>query len=348
MSYYSSFLTHFNEDGCSNLYAWIRDIVPAFVCDVPKVYFTDPSGEIFQVNDIIVAANIKSIRKAWGLARGIGQSSLLYSRVHNELIIRPGLVHAHGDLHGQATDGIVQTYFNNDFDTYEPRLLGTTECFISHFFGIESYLYHYGVSVISPQLACLITEYMKLINTIIHRVENSYGSITSIDGLDMGDEPLLDIVQARINKDWDISRRILAPGGSKLGEVDISLTDTDKMLVPLEDAICAEAQIPREILFRNKVATQFELERLATWAKPQFKTIVAPVLWKILTEQGFDVVKIVPPSYRDTSYEASVENMEVDSEYKRSATVKNYAAADAIKMGKDAPGGTGTNMGRQL
>jgi hypothetical protein len=346
MSYsHSSFLTHFNEDGCTNLYAWIRDIVPTFVCDVPEVYSADPSGEIYRINDIIVSANVRGIRKAWGLARGIGESSLFYNRMQNEIIIRPGLVHEHGALHGQVTDGLVQTYFNNDFQTYEPLLIDTSECMISHFYGIESYLYAIGYSVISPQLACLITEYQKLINTIIHRVENSYGSITSIDGLDMGDEPLLDSVQSRINKDWDTSRRILAPGGSKLGEVDISLTDTDKMLVPLEDAICAEAQIPRELIFRNKVATQFELDRLATWAKREFRVIVAPALWSLLNQQGFDVAKIVPPSYRDTAYDASVENMQVDSEYKRSATEKNYASTQAIKLGKDAPG---TNMGRQL
>jgi hypothetical protein len=339
----SPLLLHFNEDGCTNLYQWVRDIPPAFICDVPKAYHRQYDGSIVPVSDLIVSSNIIGIRRAWGLARGLGESTLSYSYPDNNLIIRPGIIGKRPKICGQVAAGLVQTHWNND----EPAVqyCGDFEDKVAHFYGIQSYIIDRGHSIFTAQLICLINSYMKQIYTIIHRVENSYGTITALEGLDMGDEPLLDIVQEKINSDWDKSRRILAPGGSKVGEVDISLTDTDKMLIPLEDAISTESQVPRELLFPNKTASQFELEKLAVWAKKEFMLTVAPALWKILLAQGYDVVEICPPSYRDSHYEATVKNVIADTVYKQSAAAKNDASAEAIKLGKDAPG---TNMGRQL
>jgi hypothetical protein len=339
---YTSSLLHFNEDGCTNLYQWVRDIVPAFVCDVPTVYH-HYNGSTQKVSDLVISANIVGIKRAWGLARGLGEATLSYNWCENKLVIRPGIISPKMTPIGQVGWGLLQTQINNN--QLPMIIVDEPESFVSHFYGIQNYVLDKGCSIISSQLACLITTYIKQIYTIVHRVENSYGSIISLEGLDMGDEPLLDMVQEKINADWDKSKRIQAPGGSKLGEIDISLTDTDKMLIPLEDAIATESKVPRELLFPNKTSSQFELEKLAIWARAEFQLTVAPALWKILNAQGYDVTEICTPSYRDLHYNVTVDNMIADTKYKLSASEKNLVSAEAIKNGKSEPT---TNMGRQL
>lgn len=333
---------YFQEDGCTNLYQWIRDVVPNFVCDIPVVTYLDGLDRLCQVDDRIVVANLIGIKKAWGLARGIGESTLSYSCADNQLVIREGILYSRPSIRGQVNAGLIQTHLNNNepFAIYDPSSIH-----VAHFYGIPSYVLDRGHSILSPQLIGLILSYIKQIHTIIHRVENSYGSMTSLEGLDMGDEPLLQAVQDKINSDWDKSKRIMAPGGSRLGEVDISLTDTDKMLIPLEDAIATEAQIPRRLLFPNKPSSAFELEDLAIWATREFKLKVAPALDCILRAQGYNVREIQPPSYRDSKHQAEVRNIISDTEYKNSAAGKNQAATKAIERGEEAPG---INMGRQL
>jgi hypothetical protein len=188
-------------------------------------------------------------------------------------------------------------------------------------------------------------QYVKMQGTIVHRVENSYGSMTALEGLDMGDQPLVEAVQDKINADWDKSRRMMAPGGSKIGEVDIALTDTDKMLIPLEDSISVETGIPRRLLFPNKTSSQFELEDISIWARQLFETHVTPSLYAILDAQGYKDVEIVTPSYRDAHYDATVENVISDTKYKNSASAKNNAAVKAMREGVKPPT---SNMGRQL
>lgn len=315
----------------SNLATWVLRSLPETVCQLPKVL-----GE--QVPAVVLLSNIKAIREAWILSRQIGVSTLQYSYDSNQFLLHPDLIertHAAGEI----TVGLSNSYYgrkdslagekgyvsDQDYFTYQREKFWP-------FFCMEDPYLQRARPLISCRLQACIDNYELAQDHITQKITKSYARLVALEGLDLNNAPLVKKVREKITKDLKDNADIVAPVGSTLDEVGISLADMDKVLVPLREAIAAESHLPMWLIFNIKPDISGQLEERANFLTNQFINFVYQPLVEILACQGYSGGTIIPPSYRDTFYDQSILASESDSYYKTTAGDRNTQLAEQVEI----------------
>ncbi len=309
----------------TNLISWINKSIPDYVCKVPVVTYLDSIGNERRMTLPVVMANMQAIRECWELARHFGSASVHYSMEDNTLKIHPRGAHRNSNC---GSDRYLFMYGN------KIPSRGT------------------GFPIVTAELADQICDYTQALRHACKKIQHSYGEMITLGGVNTDDVPLLTSIQDKTLEDWEKYRQVLTAEGSRLSNVTSSISDLERVLRPFQEGISTESGVPMWLLFPNKTSSQFELEERDIWARGLFQTTVLPVLLGLLQQQGYQILDIQPPYYRDEHYRMSVENMEVDTAYKESATLRNLTqveATKAIESGQSGstPGG-GHPQGRVL
>jgi hypothetical protein len=330
----------------SNLPFFINEVAQRYYCRVSKVTYLE-DNKLVDIAMPLVLSNLKAIKKAITIARTWGESTLAVSICGNYIDVNPGLVSIGHKLYGEITIG-------NFVTRNRGKVIGSPywaeenqERAIFHFFGIEDPFLFRGYPVISQELECLIDAYYKTTIALAIRAQESFGLMIEMGGVNSSgeDAPLLQTRKDEILEQYQKTKEIIMPQGSKIHDHEISLSDFEKVVVPLERAISTESKIPQWLLFPETVSGQYELENRAEWAQTEFENLVLPVLARIFELQGYQVVNIEIPAFRGALNQAEVENKRVDSLYKESATRRNNQQTDNMKKGVNT---TGINSGRKL
>lgn len=282
-----------------NLISWINRSIPNFVCQPPQVKYLDIEGKQRVMGLPAIVANMKAIAECWELARYAGLASIFYEPLTNELQVR--LCGGVYSRNLQLTDGRIPMYGN--------KIPGI----------------NYGLPIVTTKLEEQLCDYLKVLEHAAKKVRQSYGDMITLGGVSTEDVPLLEAIQDKTLKDWEESRQLLVSEGSNLHNVTASISDLERVLRPFQEGISSEAGVPLWLIFPNKISSQFELEERDIWATSLFQSTVMPVLLNVLMQQGYDVVDISPPFYRDRNYQLSLDNLATDTLYKDSATQRNLS-----------------------
>lgn len=321
-----------------NLLSYITSSLPNFICDIPEVFYVDNLGLKTKMGLPLLLANMLAINKTWALARAVGVASVYYCPVESKLEIKP-LVNNQKSLYGQVTAGLVNSSLKDTSQFKAEYGIGDIERKLETMYGIKHLYYNWGSTVLTPKLSELVCNYSSTIHSLSQRVASSFGEMWILGGIDTNDAPLLGQVQDKMEEDIISSRRGILPEGSDLKAFNASLGDFENILTPFERGISAESGVPTWLLFPTITSSSFDLESRTIWAKNTFNREVLPVLVNLLYAQGYNVVEINPPSYRDSLYDASILVQKADSIYKGSSTAVNIQMLDLnreqLKMSKE-------------
>jgi hypothetical protein len=328
--------------GCTALHSILAEVVPQAVCRIPKVTY-NKNGMCGNVSNLVLQCNLNAIIKAWTYARWTGNSSLKYCPIENHLSVSPILNVNTSDLVvGQVNYGLNRTKLREEnfylpetrWSSHEPRPIEKHPLELN-FYGRPDPLYFTGHSIFTKQLEAEIEAYNRMLMNIALRVEVGHGALLTLTGLDYQDEPLVQKVKEDLTESWQKSTLMLAPVGSTLESYANSLTDSDKVTKPLQEAISAESKVPYYLLFPTETDSQFKLEEMENWASTLFNQIVLVPLAKLLYAQCYDVIDIEPPNYRSTKHLAEINNLKQDTLYKESATIRGLEQARTLKLKND-------------
>jgi hypothetical protein len=321
-----------------NLLSYITSSLPDFICDIPEVFYINNLGLKTKMGLPLLLANMLAINKTWRLARAIGVASVYYCLAENKLQIKP-LLNNQKSLYGQVTTGLINS---NLKDTSQFKISygsGNIEHRLETMYGIKHLYYNWGSTILTPKLSELVCNYSSTIHSLSQRVSSSFGEMWILGGVDTNDAPLLSQVQDKMEEDIVNSRRGILPEGSDLKAFSASLGDFENILTPFERGISTESGVPSWLLFPTITSSSFDLESRTIWAKNTFNREVLPVLVNLLYAQGYNVVEINPPSYRDSLYDANLLVQKADSIYKDSSTAVNVQQLELnleqMKMSKE-------------
>lgn len=321
-----------------NLLSYITSSLPDFICDIPEVFYTNNLGLKTKMGLPLLLANMLAINKTWRLARAIGVASVYYCPVGNKLEIKP-LLNNQKSLYGQVTVGLINSSLKETSPFKVEYGTGDIERKLETMYGIKHLYYNWGSTILTPKLSELVCNYSSTIHSLSQRVASSFGEMWILGGIDTNDAPLLGQVQDKMEEEIVNSRRGILPEGSDLKAFSASLGDFENILTPFERGISAESGVPTWLLFPTITSSSFDLESRTIWAKNTFNREVIPVLVNLLYVQGYNVVEINPPSYRDSLYDASTLAQKADSIYKDSSTAVNIQQLELnleqMKMSKE-------------
>ena len=318
---YSSELTN------CNLLTHVVSVVPEFICQVPEVFYINNLGLKTKMGLPLLLANMKAIGSTWRLARAIGMASVYYCPVNHKLEIKSGYPRHEGVV-GQVTLGLLKSapYDSNSLKTdYE------FDGYSRHFeilYGLRHPYYNWGYTILSTKLSELICNYTSTIHSLSQRIAMSFGEAWLLGGVDTNDAPVLEAVQDKMEQDIVNSRRGILPEGSDLKAFSSSLGDFNNVLTPFERGISTESGVPDWLLFPTITSSSFDLESRVIWATNTFNREVLPILANLLYRQGYNVIEINPPTYRDGLYKATVSAADADARYKGSSTEINKQQID--------------------
>jgi hypothetical protein len=310
-----------------NLLSYITSSLPDFICDIPEVFYINNLGLKTKMGLPLLLANMRAINKTWRLARAIGVASVYYCPVEKKLEIKP-LLNNQKSLYGQVTTGLINSSLKDTSQFKIAYVSGDVEHRLETMYGIKHLYYNWGSTILTPKLSELVCNYSSTIHSLSQRVASSFGEMWILGGIDTNDAPLLGQVQDKMEEDIVNSRRGILPEGSDLKAFSASLGDFENILTPFERGISTESGVPSWLLFPTITSSSFDLESRTIWAKNTFNREVLPVLVNLLYAQGYSVVEINPPSYRDSLYDASVLVQKADSIYKDSSTAINTQMLD--------------------
>jgi hypothetical protein len=331
---------------CSNFPLLINSRVPNYICRTSKVSYLD-DGKVSYVNLPTILANLQAIKSAMILANTWGSSTLSISDNAKEININVGITVRPTKLTGEVTVGKFITKYGKNIVNDPEWVLQEQNREVFHFFGLKDpYVYH-GYPIISSDLECFLSHYKDSIDYLTLRLMESFGMAAEIGGVDANGEeaPILQTHQDEILKNWRDNRELLLPKGSKLMEHEISLSDFEKAMNPIERVISVETGIPLWLLFPTVVTGQYELVARNEWAQSVYESEVLPVLMKLLMIQGYEVINIDIPCYQGDLAKAEIKSLLSDANYKDSSTARNKQLTKNLIIN---PESSGRSMGRKL